>query len=419
MDIVADLHIHGKYSRGTSKELTIPQLEKYARMKGISLLGTGDFQHPEWIKHIKESLPTEHKGVYYTKNGFAFIFQTEISLIYTQGVKGRRVHHVILAPSLEVARQITDFFMKKGRVDYDGRPIFGITSIELAEEMMSISRDIEIIPAHAWTPWFGLLGSKSGFNSVEECFEEKAKYIHAIETGLSSDPAMNWRVSSLDRYSLLSFSDLHSFWPWRIGREATVFEMGEPDYKKIIKAIREKEGLKMTVEVDPAYGKYHADGHRNCGIWMAPDETKRRKGICPKCGKPLTIGVWDRIEELADRPEGYRPKDAVPFVRLIPLSEIIAMVLGKGIATKNVWAEYKNLVTATRSEMDVLLKSTFSELKTMTTEKIAKSIILNREGRIKIRPGYDGEYGLPLLEGEEIKNDLPKPKVEQKSLGEF
>jgi uncharacterized protein (TIGR00375 family) len=231
---------------------------------------------------------------------------------------------------------------------------------------------------------------------------------------------MNWRLSQLDKYSLVSFSDLHSFWPWRIGREATVFEMDEPDYKKILEALRTKKGLKMTIEVDPAYGKYHADGHRNCQVWMTPAETKRHKGICPKCGKPMTIGVWDRVEELADRPEGYKPKDAVPFASLIPLSEIISRVMGKGIATKNVWAEYYNLVTSTRSELDILLKTPFDELKTLTTEKIARAVIMNREGKIRIRPGYDGEYGLPLLEGQEMpKQDLPEPKVRQKSLGDF
>ncbi len=419
MDIVADLHIHGKYSRGTSKNITISKLEKYAKIKGINLLGTGDFTHPKWIKHLEKELPTENKGIYYTKNGFPFLFQTEISLVYTQGKKGRRVHHVVLAPSLEVAQQIKEFLETKGRTDYDGRPIFNLTSIEFVESLREISKNIEVIPAHVWTPWFGLLGSKSGFNSVEECFKEKAKHIHAIETGLSSDPPMNWRISKLDKYNLVSFSDLHSFWPWRIGREATVFEMDSPDYIKILKAIRTGKGLKKTIEVDPAYGKYHADGHRNCEIWMTPAEAKRYKGICPKCGKLLIIGVWDRIEELADRPKGFKPKNAVPYTKLIPLSDIIAMILGKGVATKNVAAEYQNLVTSTRPEMEILLKTPYSELKTMTTEKIAKTIMRNREGKIKIRPGYDGEYGKPLLEGEEMKHDLPKPKVEQKSIGDF
>ncbi len=420
MRVIADLHIHGRNSQATSKDLTVPQLEKYARMKGVGLLGTGDFTHPKWIEHIKESLPTENEGIYYTKNGFPFMLQTEISLIYSQGGKGRRVHNVVLAPSLDVVRQITDYLLTKGRVDYDGRPIFKIPCPEFVESLRKISEDIEVIPAHIWTPWFSMFGSKSGFDSIKECFLDQTKHIHALETGLSSDPAMNWRLSQLDDFNLVSFSDLHSYWPWRIGREATVFEVDKLSYKSILGKLREKNGIAMTVEVDPNYGKYHADGHRACDVWMNPEQSKKHNYLCPKCGKGLTIGVWDRVEQLADRPEGYIPKNRPGFKSLIPLSEIISGIMGKAVATKNVWAEYNNLVTSTRPEFEILLDTPFNALKQMTTEKIAKAIIDVREGRIKIKPGYDGVYGEPLFNGESVEQpDLPSPKAKQKSLADF
>jgi uncharacterized protein (TIGR00375 family) len=325
-----------------------------------------------------------------------------------------------LAPNLDVVQQITDYLLTKGRIDYDGRPIFKIPCPEFVESLRKISEDIEVIPAHIWTPWFSMFGSKSGFDTVDECFGDQAKHIHALETGLSSDPAMNWRLSQLDNYQLVSFSDLHSFWPWRIGRESTVFDVEKLSYQNILKALRTRKGLSMTIEVDPNYGKYHADGHRNCGVWMTPEQSKKHNYICPKCGKELTIGVWDRVEELADRKEGFKPEGAVPFKSLIPLSEIISLILGKAVATKSVWLEYNNLVTATRSEFDVMLNIPFNELKELTTERIAKAIIDNREGRIKVKPGYDGVYGEPLLEGGDIKTpDLPEPKVAQKSLADF
>ena len=412
MKVIADLHLHGKYSRATSKELSIPNLEKYGRMKGVTLLGTGDYTHPQWITHLKKELVTENQGILYTKNGFAFLLSTEISLIYSQGGKGRRIHNIVLAPSFAVVDQITDWLKTKGRLDYDGRPIFNMPCPEFVEGLMKISKEIEVIPAHIWTPWFSLFGSKSGFDTVEECFKDQTKYIHAMETGLSSDPAMNWRLSQLDSYTMVSFSDAHSFWPWRLGREATVFGFDKLTYNNIVSGLRTKKGLKMTVEVEPAYGKYHADGHRNCDVCMTPVQTKRAKGICPKCKKPLTIGVWTRVEELADRAQGYKPKDAIPFLSLLPLSEIIAHVLGKGIATKNVWAEYSNLVTATRSEYEILLETSLEELKKLTTEKIAEAIIKNRKGKIEVKPGYDGEYGVPLIEPQ-------KEKVKQTSLGQF
>jgi len=419
MQIISDLHIHSRHSRGCSINLDIKNLERYARVKGVNLLGTGDFTHPEWLKELKKRLVDERDGIYYTANGFPFLLQTEIALIYSQDGKGRRIHNVILAPSFDVVEQITEYLLKHGRVDYDGRPIFKIPCYEFVERLLDISKDIEVIPAHIWTPWFSLFGSNSGFNSVEECFKDRTKHIHALETGLSSNPAMNWRLSQLDKYSLVSFSDSHSYWPWRIGREATVFDC-DMIYKEIINAIRTRQGLKMTVEVDPNLGKYHLTGHRNCGICMKPGDSKKIKDICPKCGRKLTVGVLERVEELADRPD-VKPKDAVPYKALTPLSELLSVAIGKAVAAKAVWSEYYKLVGRERSEFDVLLNLNLDELKKLTTGKIADLIIKNREGKIAIKPGYDGVYGVPLLSEDEKEGcyEIKDEDIKQRNLTEF
>ena len=419
MQIISDLHIHSRFSQGCSRDLTIPNLEKYANMKGVNLLGTGDFTHPKWIKELKENLKEDETGILKTKTGFNFVLQTEISLIYTQGGKGRRIHNIVLAPNFESVNQITDELKRRGRVDYDGRPIFKIPCFEFVDMLKKISKDIEIIPAHIWTPWFGMLGSKSGFDSVKECFQEKTKEIHAMETGLSSDPEMNWRLSQLDDYNLVSFSDLHSYWPWRIGREATIFDI-KLTYKNLIKAIREGVGLKETIEVNPSYGKYHLDGHRNCNVCLEPKESLRLKDICPKCGRKITIGVLHRVEELADRKEGFKPKSAKPFRHLIPLSECISGLLNTGVMTKKVWEIYSGLIKNFNNEMNVLLNVPKEELAKVVDEKIAEMIIKNREGKIDIKPGYDGEYGKPVFTKaeKEIKEGIVVKK-EQKGLKEF
>src|SRR3989338_8375429 len=297
MPLFADLHIHSPYSRAVSKNMTLEVLAQKGREKGLGIIGTGDFSHPLWFKELKAKLAGSGDGMY-DYNGMNFVLSNEISLIYTQDGKGRRIHHMLLAPDLDTVAQINELLASKGRLDYDGRPIFGFSSIELVENLMGISTDIEIIPAHAWTPWFSIFGSNSGFDSVEECLQDKAKHIHAIETGMSSDPEMNWRLSGLDKFTLVSNSDSHSFWPWRMGREANVFEMEELNYRNIIEAIRTRKGFLETIEVDPNYGKYHFDGHRNCGVSMSPKESKEYNNICPKCKQELTIGVLNRIEKL-------------------------------------------------------------------------------------------------------------------------
>ncbi len=410
MKFVSDLQIHSRFSRATSRSITLANLEKYARMKGVDLLGTGDFTHPIWIKELKKELTEDGSGILCSKTGFRFLLQSEISNIYTQDGKGRRIHNLLLARNFEVVDQIRSALSKKGRLDYDGRPIFGFSCIELVEMMKSIDRDIEIIPAHVWTPWFGLLGSNGGFDSVEECFLDQAKHIHAIETGLSSDPSMNWRVSSLDKYALVSNSDMHSYWPWRMGRECTVFEM-KGSYDEVISAIRTRKGLVETIEVDPNYGKYHFDGHRGCNVSLDPKETKKLNGICPVCKKPLTIGVLYRVEELADRPEGYKPSNAQPFRSLIPLSEIISALRGIPLASKKTWEEYMKLIKAFGSEFSVLIGAEEKEIAKVSGEDIAKAIIEAREGKVKIVPGYDGVYGEPVFSaGQSIAN----PSIEGK-----
>lgn len=413
--MIADLHIHSRFSRACSKSITIPNLEKWARIKGVDLLGTGDFTHPEWIKELKGNL-TGEEGVFKTKTGFPFLLSSEVSLIYTHNNKGRKVHLVLFAPNFEVVDQITEELLKIGRVDYDGRPIFGINCINFTEMMKNISKDIEIIPAHVWTPWFGLFGSMSGFDSVEEGFEDQAKHIHALETGMSSDPEMNWRLSKLDKYNLVSFSDSHSFWPWRLGREATIFDT-EMKYKDIINAIQTGKGLKETIEVDPSYGKYHYDGHRNCNVWMSPEQTIKHNKICPKCGKPMTIGVDYRVNQLADREKSFRPKNAKDFKKLIPLHEMISSVYGvKQLSSKKVFDIYNNLIKEFNNEFNILLNVSEENLKKIVSEKLAKVILLNRQQKIKIRPGYDGIYGELVLEGE-YKEEEYKPR--QKTLNGF
>jgi uncharacterized protein (TIGR00375 family) len=410
MKIIADLHTHSKYSRATSFNLDLANLEKYARIKGVDLLGTADFQHPKWFPELNKL--KEENGILWTETKFPFIWQTEISLMYTQEGKGRRIHFVILAPNKEVVKQIISALGKKGRLDYDGRPIFGFSAMELVDMMQSISNEIEIIPAHCMTPWFAIFGSKSGFDSVEECFKEKTKFIHAIETGMSADPPMLRKVSKFDKFNLVSFSDSHSFWPWRLGREATIFEC-DLNYKDILKAIRTGQGLKGTIETVPAYGRYHFDGHRECNISFDPKETIKHKGICPKCHRPLTIGVEYRIEQLADR---EKPKVDKEYKDLVPLHELIAAVYStKLLASKKVWDVYNNLIKTFKNEFNILLNIDEEELKKIVPEKLSKVIILNRENKLKIKPGYDGVYG-ELIDVEKLEIKESKP---QKSLTEF
>lgn len=414
MQIIADLQVHSRFARACSKQITLPKLEQYAKIKGLHLLGTGDFQHPIWYREITSYLKEDENGILWSPSNFPFLWQSEVSLMYSQGGKGRSVHHLIFAPNGEVVKQLIDVFSKRWRLDYDGRPIFGISSIEFIELLQSVSKDIELVPAHAWTSWMAIFGSKSGFNSVEECFKEKSHLIHAIETGISSNPLMNYRISSLDKYNLVSFSDLHSFYPWRIGREATIFDIKELSYKNILNAIRTGEGLSSTIETNPEYGKYHIDGHRLCNVVFEPSESRKLNNICPKCHKELTIGVLNRVEELADRPQGYIRKNARPFHHLIPLTELIAAVYSiKQLASKKVWEVYNVLIKNFNNEFNIMLNIPEEALKKVIEERLVKVIIKCRQDQLKIKPGYDGVYGEILLEDNERM-----PKL-QKSLTDF
>jgi len=418
MNLIADLQIHSRFSRATSPSITIQNLEKYARLKGLNLLGTGDFTHPKWLAELKNELKEDGSGTLTSKSGFNFVLQGEISNIYTQDGKARRVHTLLFARNFEIVEQINAALLKKGRLDYDGRPIFGFSCIELVEMMKEIDDDIEIIPAHAWTPWYGIFGSMSGFDSVEECFKEYSNKIHAVETGLSSDPAMNWRLSKLDKYTLLSSSDAHSFWPWRLGREANVFEI-DLSYDALLDAIRKRKGFVETIEMWPHEGKYHYTGHRNCNVVLSPTEAIKLKNICPKCGSRLTIGVAQRVEELADREEGFVPNHAVPFKNLIPLSEVISGTIGEKVESKKVWEEYYKLVNEFENEFNVVLETEENKLKRITSEKIAENIIRNRNQKIPFKPGYDGVYGVPIFDEKEEIKEKNEPKTRQKGLEEF
>jgi len=405
MQVIADLHLHSKYSRATSKNMDLENIEHYAKIKGLNLITTADFTHPLWFREIKEKLE-EQDGILYGKKGMPFLLTTEISLIYSKE-RQRRVHLLVFAPSLEHVKQINDVLGKKGRLDYDGRPIFGLSCVEFVDLMLSIDKKILVVPAHCMTPWYGIFGSKSGFDRLSEAFEDKTKFIYAVESGLSASPDMLWRLPEVRQINIVSFSDSHSFWPYRLGREATIFELSELSYDAIYEAIKTKPGeksknqIKATIEVDPAYGKYHWDGHRDCGIKLSPREAEKLNNICPVCKKPLTIGVEHRIEEIADKPEGFRPINAKPFYKLLPLHELIANFYGQGLNSKKVNETANKLINEFKSELNALLKVDFNELKKVVKEKLAELIIKNRQGKIKVDPGYDGVYGKPLLNAEQ------------------
>ncbi len=417
MQLVADLHLHSKYARATSKDMEISKLPEYAKMKGLNLLGTGDFTFPNQLKDIKTKLePLEDKGLYVYEDVY-FMLTTEMSTFYFEDKKSRRVHHLVHVPSIEMIDQIIDVFSKKGaNTGIDGRMMIKISSAEFVELLHQISSHIHVVPAHIWTPYFGCLGSVTGFDSIEECYKDETKHIHALETGLSSDPPMNWRLSSLDKFALVSNSDSHSPWPWRLGREANVFELKEPSYYELWDAIKKKDKNKFlyTIEVDPNYGKYHYTGHRQCNVFMHPKQSMKIKNICPVCKKQMTIGVLQRVEELADREEGYEPRDAIPFKHLLPLYEIISFVLNiNKLYAKKVEEEQNKLINEFGSELNVLLNTSFEELLKATSEEIAKAIIDVREGNISFRPGFDGVYGEMVKTKQSIKNSP------QKNLFEF
>ncbi len=397
--VFVDLHIHSRFSRACSKAIDIPNLVKWARVKGLNLLGTGDFTHEEWLSELKEL--REEKGILWYKDDegeFPFILSSEISLVYTDKDKGRRVHLVYLAPCISVVEKINSWLDTKGRRDYDGRPIFKISCRDFVAKMQEIDERIEVIPAHIWTPWFGVFGSKGGYDNLGEAFGDMRKNIHAIETGISSDPAMNWKIKDLENISIVSFSDSHSFWPWRIGREATIFKLEDEEilsYDLILKQIRENSFI-GTIETDPAYGKYHFDGHMKCGFSCGFEKTKELKGICPKCNKPLIVGVDYRVEELASKDAENKGKKE--YYTLLPLHELISLALGMGMNSKSCWKIYNELIEHFKDELNILLKVSKEDLaNALKNEVLVDLIIKNRAGEIDVKPGYDGIYGEALL----------------------
>jgi len=419
MKFIADLHLHSKYSRATSREMEVETLSLWAKRKGIKLLGTGDFTHPLYFLDLKTRLRPLGNGLFVLKEdpqGTQFMLTAEVSNMFTQGGKGRRVHTLIFAPSFEVVERINAQLGRLGKTSSDGRPIFGFSAKDLLKIILDISPDCLLIPAHAWTPWFSIFGANSGFDSIQECYEEEAKHVYAIETGLSSDPEMNWRLSALDDITLISNSDAHS--PGKIGREANIFDC-DPSYPAITEAIRMKDPRKIlfTIEFFPEEGKYHFDGHRNCEILFSPRETRKHKGLCPVCGKRLTVGVMSRVEDLADRQEGAVPAKAIPSLHMVPLDEIIADALGVGANSASVEKEYLRLVERGGSEFNILLELSPEELSSFTPPLILEGILRVREGRLKITPGYDGVFGkVQIFSPGERQKEPAEEEVKQMKL---
>lgn len=406
-----DLHIHSKYSRATSKSCNLEELAVWAKKKGLSLISTGDFTHPAWFNEIKEKLVPAGEGVYRLRpdiekalslgeNPVRFLLSVEISTIYKKGDKTRKVHHVVFCPSIETAHIFREKLDALGNIKSDGRPILGLDSRNLLETVLESGEGSFIIPAHIWTPWFSVLGSKSGFDSIEECYDDLSEHIFAVETGLSSDPQMNWHVSKLDKYRLVSNSDAHS--PSKLAREATVFDHN-PDYYSLMHALKTGEGYVGTVEFFPEEGKYHEDGHRKCNICLSPEETKKLNGVCPVCGKPVTIGVSYRVNELSDRKEIITPPSTAGEVfSLVPLQEIVSEIMQVGPQSKSAVCEYERLVHRFGSELAILQDIPTDEISKAST-LLGEGISRLRQGKVIKHAGYDGEYGvIKLFEDDEL-----------------
>ena len=407
MKAIADLHIHSRYSMATSKDGTPENLELWARKKGISILGTGDFTHEKWREELKDSMVSAEDGFYKLKDEkrlpeaermkdqtVRFVVSGEISCIYKKNGKTRKAHHLILLPGIEEAEKMAKKLEKIGNIHSDGRPILGLDSRDLLEIMLEESPEGIFIPAHIWTPHFSVLGAKSGFDSLEECFEDLTPYIYALETGLSSHPPMNWRISSLDQYQLVSNSDAHS--PSKIGREANLLDI-ELSYEGLSRALCRGEGLLGTVEFFPEEGKYHYDGHRKCEVCLTPEEAEKMGNICPVCGKKLTMGVEHRVEQLADRKYGYRKENAKEFESLVPLAEVISSCMGYSSGSKKVQSCYENMLEKLGPEFEILRRVPAEDIKAVSDENVAAGIEGIRQKKVKKIPGFDGKYGKILF----------------------
>jgi uncharacterized protein (TIGR00375 family) len=420
MRFIADLHVHSKYSRATSQDMSPEGIWKGAQLKGITVIGTGDFTHPAWFRELNEKLEPAGNGLFLLRKehraadipascraDVSFILSAEISCIYRKNGRTRKIHAVVLAPDLPAAAKINLALARIGNLSADGRPILGLDAKELLRIVLDASPDALFIPAHAWTPHFSLFGSESGFDSMEECFDELTPHVHAIETGLSSDPPMNWRLSALDKITLISNSDAHS--AAKIGREANVFDT-EISYAAMTEAVRTRKGFLGTIEFFPEEGKYHFDGHRDCGVSLSPKETIHHNYLCPVCGKRMTVGVMHRVEKLADRNGGAKPDGAPGYTSIIPLPEIIGEALQAGPASKKVNAAYCSMLEKLGSEFTILMDAPLGDIRSASSPVIAEAVSRMREGKVHIAPGYDGEYGKIRIfeeaERKEIKGQM-------------
>jgi len=407
--------------------MNITEINRFARIKGLNLVGTGDFTHPKWLEELKTELIEDsdtnlYKPVKDPASPVHYMITGEVSTIFSFENVIRKIHHVILTPNLEIATQINERLTRYGNLASDGRPQLDMTAPQLVEEILQISNQNVVIPAHAWTPWFSLFGAFSGFDRIEDCYQDTTKHIPALETGLSSDPPMNWRLSALDKYALVSNSDGHSHWPWRIGREANVFELEPFTYREVVDSIRQKDSkrFKFTIETDPAYGKYHWTGHRNCKVSLPPQEALKFGNRCPTCRRRLTKGVEQRVEELADRPAGFKPENSIGYMHLLPLSEIIATVLGVSYpSVQRVWEIYNKLIARFGDEYTVLINASVEEMSKIVEPRIAEAVVRVREEKVNVIPGYDGVYGQLVIFDEQEMAPKKVENVRQQSLADF
>lgn len=397
----ADLHLHSRYAHATSKQLSLESLASWAKIKGIDLLACADFTHPIWLDELRRGLVEDGTGLF-EFNGVKFVLGTEVSCVYRQGDRSRRIHLLLFAPDLPTVEVLNEKLARHGNLASDGRPVLGLSARDLVELALESDSRCMVVPAHIWTPWYGILGSKSGFDSLEECFLDMAPHIHAIETGLSSDPAMNWLIPELAGKTIVSFSDAHSL--AKMGREVTVFQ-GELSYEGLIQALA-SQGVAYTVEFYPQEGKYHFSGHRKCGIRRGTSETLNSNGRCPVCGRPMTLGVLHRVATLSEGDTRElasagglvssvieSPRVGPPFMRLVPLAEIISQTMNVGTASKRVQTEYRRLVGELGSELRTLSQAPYDELAQVCGERLARAVLRARSGEVEVEPGYDGVYG--------------------------
>jgi len=391
MKFIADLHIHSRFSRATSREMDIPSIARYAKKKGIGLVATGDFTHPEYMKSLRRHLAPGPDGLYVHENTH-FIVNVEVNNIYSAHGRLRRIHKLIFVPSLEAAERVSAMLARYGKLESDGRPTLSISTYEMLLRVMELDEQAFLVPGHIWTPWFSLYGSNSGFDNLEECFGDLSREIFAVETGLSSDPPMNWLLSSLVRRTLVSNSAAHS--PSRLGREANVFHC-ELDYPTLREVLRTKDRARFlyTIEFFPEEGKYHYDGHRACKVCLAPEESSASGDICPVCGRKVTVGVLHRVMELADRKPADVPDNVIPYKHLVPLEEIISEATGHGRDTGAVQKTYEDMLAALGSEFDILLDAPVDAIRQQAGDKIALGIERMRRGEVEKEPGYDGVFG--------------------------